>query len=93
MADIDSSPGDPMFFLHHNYIDRYWWNWQQANASSRLWAMAGNTVNETANVEPATGWVNATLAYELSMYDIIPNVTIESVMNIQGGYLCYEYDY
>lgn len=93
MADIDSSPGEPAFFLHHNYIDRLWWKWQEADSANRLYAIGGPTVNITLNVEPATGWTNATLDYVLSSYGLLPNTTIETVMNIQGGYLCYRYDY
>ncbi|CZR52293.1 related to monophenol monooxygenase (tyrosinase) [Phialocephala subalpina] len=89
MIDVAASPGDPMFFMHHTYLDRIWWQWQQINATSRLYGMGGNTTTS----EPATGWVTTTLDYVLSSYGIIPNVTIDEVMNIQGGYLCYEYEY
>jgi tyrosinase len=89
MIDVAASPGDPMFFMHHTYLDRIWWQWQQINATSRLYGMGGNTTTS----EPATGWVTTTLDYVLSSYGIIPNVTIDKVMNIQGGYLCYEYEY
>ncbi|KAH8647224.1 hypothetical protein BX600DRAFT_484524 [Xylariales sp. PMI_506] len=98
MADIDSSPGDPAFFAHHTYIDRLWWQWQQANASARLYAMDGNALNVTylelaGDVPPAGGWPNTTLDYVLNVYDILPDVEIREVMNAQGGLLCYEYDY
>ncbi|RDW69196.1 tyrosinase central protein-like protein [Coleophoma cylindrospora] len=97
MADIDSSPGDPAFFLHHNYVDRIWWQWQQANASFRMYDMSGNSVNLSLplNIEntPASGWPNTTLDYTLNVADILPSVSIQTVMNVQGGYLCYKYDY
>jgi tyrosinase len=93
MSDIYSSPGEPAFFLHHNYIDRLWCQWQQANPEVRFWQMNGNIVNQTEYVEPATGWGTASLDYELSTYGMLPNVTIATVMNVQGGYLCCEYDY
>jgi len=28
------SPRDPVFFLHHNYVDKLWNDWQQVNVSS-----------------------------------------------------------
>lgn len=98
MSDIYASAGDPMFFMHHNYIDRMWWNWQVANASSRMFDVSGNNFNttfleETNAVLPASVAQNTTLDYVITVADIIPSVTIETVMNIQGGYLCYEYDY
>jgi tyrosinase len=31
---INSTPNDPMFFLHHNNVDRMWAAWQEANIDS-----------------------------------------------------------
>ncbi len=31
---INSTPNDPMFFLHHNNVDRMWAAWQEANLAS-----------------------------------------------------------
>jgi tyrosinase len=92
MSDIKSSPGDPIFFMHHMYIDRVWWQWQKQDPVNRLYDISGPTLNQTANVEPAGGWQNATLHYELSSFNIKPNTTIGHVMNTEGGYLCYGYD-
>ncbi|OJJ45991.1 hypothetical protein ASPZODRAFT_67720 [Penicilliopsis zonata CBS 506.65] len=92
MADIKSSPGDPVFFLHHAYIDRMWWNWQKTDPENRLYQIGGWVVNETANPEPAHGWGETTLGYVLSSYDMLPNVTVEEVMNPMNGYLCYDYE-
>ncbi|KAJ5632962.1 tyrosinase [Penicillium lividum] len=92
MADIKSSPGDPIFFMHHMYIDRVWWLWQKQDPINRLYDISGPTLNHTANIEPAGGWQNATLHYELSSFSIMANTTIGKVMNPQGGYLCYGYD-
>lgn len=94
MADIDSSPGDPAFFLHHNYIDRLWWMWQAANPEKRMFQVNGHSVNESYAPKPATGWVNTTLTTQLSVFNILPIITVEEVMNIQNGeLLCYTYDY
>lgn len=30
MTNMFSSPGDPLFFLHHGGLDWLWWTWQQA---------------------------------------------------------------
>ncbi|KAL3486996.1 hypothetical protein BJX62DRAFT_246259 [Aspergillus germanicus] len=92
MSDIKSSPGDPIFFMHHMYVDRIWWLWQMKDPVNRLYDISGPTVNQTANEEPAGGWQNATLHYELSSFEIMPNITIGEVMDTKGGYLCYEYD-
>jgi len=89
MTDVDSSPGDPIFYLHHNYIDRLYWQWQQLDPTNRLHLVSGNsTINE-----PVGGWEDMTLDYEMNMWGIVDNVTIGDVTNIQGGYLCYEFEY
>jgi tyrosinase len=88
MTDVDSSPGDLVFYLH-TYLDRLWWQWEQINAAERMFAIEGNTTV----TEPPSGWETMTIDYEMDMYDIVPNVTIRDVVNIQGGYLCYEYEY
>jgi tyrosinase len=33
--DVFTSPGDPIFYLHHSMIDRVWWIWQSLNPSER----------------------------------------------------------
>lgn len=63
-----------------------------------MFDMSGNAWNMTTlevnNVTlPAGVDLNTTLDYILEVSDVIPEVTIQEVMNIQGGYLCYEYDY
>lgn len=96
MGDKDTSPGDPIFFLHHNYVDRIWWQWQTANPDSRMYDMSGTTFNTTyltAEGIDAPATATAGLDYILNIADILPDVTIEEVMNVQNGLLCYDYDY
>jgi len=87
MASAVSSPGDPIFYLHHAFLDRVWWQWQEGALPARLSDFAGYTTE----YEPVTGWVNATLDDELNMFGIIPNATVRDLMDIRGGRLCYEY--
>ncbi|KAI1152315.1 Di-copper centre-containing protein [Nemania diffusa] len=42
MMNVQLSPGDPIFYLHHGYLDRVWWDWQTRNLSARLFEVAGN---------------------------------------------------
>jgi hypothetical protein len=98
---------DPLFYLHHTNLDRLWWEWQTANLSSRLYDMSGgNTppvwwleanyrVNITeAQIEGFNDPGNkTTLKHNLIMEGIVPNVTIEGVMDISNDPLCYEYVY
>ncbi|KAI9930692.1 hypothetical protein ASPWEDRAFT_171316 [Aspergillus wentii DTO 134E9] len=89
MGDVSGSPADPIFFLHHGFIDRNWWHWQNQDRDARLYQVNGHTTES----EPEGGWVETTLNYTLTSYEIIPDTTIYHVMDTEGGYLCYTYDY
>ena len=41
MMNPISSPGDPIFFMHHAWLDRLWAKWQ-AEDPARLQDMGGN---------------------------------------------------
>ncbi|KAF8055434.1 tyrosinase [Lyophyllum atratum] len=84
MADTYSSPGDPLFFLHHANLDRIWWTWQMADPAKRLYAVSGRT-----SVTPPYG--SLTLGFMLEMANLAPRVPVREVMDIGGGCLCYEY--
>ncbi|KAK9775831.1 hypothetical protein AB5N19_01477 [Seiridium cardinale] len=36
MADVSASPSDPSFFLHHLFVDRNFWLWQELDASRKV---------------------------------------------------------
>ncbi|KAK4173962.1 putative tyrosinase [Triangularia setosa] len=42
MGNPVSSPGDPVFYLHHAWLDRLWAQWQDLNPEVRLREMGGN---------------------------------------------------
>lgn len=89
MQEVSFSPGDPLFYMHHGFIDRNYWVWQNADTAERYTQLGGYTTQ----TEPSTGWVETTLEYSLTSLGIMPAVPISEVMNTQGGYLCYKYDY
>lgn len=99
MSDIDNSPADPTFFLHHSYLDRVWWNWQSANSGEHMFDISGDAYNVTYldEIDYTGTAINAsavtTLDYVINVDDILSDVTIYEIMNIQGGVLCYAYDY
>ncbi|KAK0391997.1 hypothetical protein NLU13_1495 [Sarocladium strictum] len=121
MMDGDSitSPGDPLFIMHHGFVDKMWADWQSRDAA-RLTeiaglnaqdpdvgfsefpgdmesesAMWGHPTPEMLDVTPDPKAGDAggeiTLGHILSSLGIIPDATVADVMDIQGGYLCYEY--
>ncbi|KAL1620945.1 hypothetical protein SLS54_005877 [Diplodia seriata] len=105
MLDVVSSPGDPLFFLHHTNLDRLWWLWQSANLTARLTDMTGRNVPQTSYLEqngfdyPGPDILNydgdpanvTTLNHNLWMVGIIPNATVGEVMDLGGELICAEY--
>jgi tyrosinase len=41
MADGIASPGDPIFYLHHTWLDKIFWEWQALDLPARLNDMGG----------------------------------------------------
>ncbi|KAF7522554.1 hypothetical protein G7054_g12090 [Neopestalotiopsis clavispora] len=44
MSDPTLSPGDPVFYLHHSWLDKIWWRWQEGNLTARLTDMGGPNI-------------------------------------------------
>ncbi|KAL1852026.1 hypothetical protein VTK73DRAFT_9321 [Phialemonium thermophilum] len=42
MVNPISSPGDPVFFLHHAWLDKLWADWQAQDPAARLADVGGN---------------------------------------------------
>ncbi|KAJ6532764.1 tyrosinase [Mycena vulgaris] len=84
MLNTYSSPGDPVFYLHHANLDRIWWNWQQLDLPKRLFDVSGRS-----SVDPP--FVNITLAFELKMLNLAPLIPIRDIMDPSSQPLCYTY--
>ncbi|KAF7358946.1 Tyrosinase central domain-containing protein [Mycena sanguinolenta] len=85
MGDRYSSPGDPLFYLHHAFLDKIWWDWVQMDYSSRVKDISGrSTVNPPH--------VDVTLDFELDMGMLAPPVTIREVMDVPNQLLCHTYE-
>ncbi len=48
MVNTQLSPGDPVFFLHHTYLDSLWWRWQSMDLPNRLTDMGGPNIPASA---------------------------------------------
>lgn len=44
MLDPIASPGDPVFYLHHTYLDYIFWQWQAQNLPARLSDIGGRNI-------------------------------------------------
>ncbi|KAJ7847812.1 tyrosinase [Mycena olivaceomarginata] len=84
MLNTYSSPGDPVFYLHHANLDRIWWTWQQLDLPHRLFDVSGRS-----SVDPP--FVNITLAFQLKMLNLAPLVPIRDIMDPTSEPSCYRY--
>jgi tyrosinase len=39
-----SSPGDPIFWMHHAWLDKLFWDWQAKDKTKRLKEIGGNNI-------------------------------------------------
>ncbi|KAI1859674.1 uncharacterized protein JN550_011869 [Neoarthrinium moseri] len=107
MVDVVLSPGDPVFYLHHGWLDAMWWKWQSLDLPNRLKDMGGRNIPRESYVGniglplPGPEWTNhdgddgsvTTLNHVLYMSDMYPNVTVADVMDVRGDVVCAEYFY
>jgi len=88
MANVWSSPNDPLFFLHHGNLDRIWAIWQK-QSPDRLYAHGGP-------IYP-NGTGTTTLSDLMYMSDFVapslPIRVVQDILNRDGkGILCYDYE-
>lgn len=82
MEDPYASPADPVFWLHHAFIDRNFRIWQNGNPSVRT-----TTINGKDHFGNAL-----TLDTVLSMPNLLPDITVREILDTTGT-LCYKYSY
>ncbi|KAF7536186.1 hypothetical protein G7054_g4736 [Neopestalotiopsis clavispora] len=46
------SPGDPVFYLHHSWLDLNWWKWQNLDLETRLTDMGGPNLPNVGGGRP-----------------------------------------
>jgi tyrosinase len=84
MSDVATSCGDPVFFMHHGYVDHMWRLWQNKGYPGRL-----SDISSALNPD---GSGTVTLNTVLSSRGLRPSVRVSDVMNTEGPYLCYKYN-
>jgi tyrosinase len=105
MLDVALSPGDPMFYLHHGWLDVMWWKWQTLDLPGRLTDMGGRNVPRKSYVQglgmslPGREWTDyqgetgstTTLKHVIYNSGLAPNVTVGDIMDVGGDAICAEY--
>ncbi|KAL1860641.1 hypothetical protein VTK73DRAFT_7236 [Phialemonium thermophilum] len=88
MSDVAASPSDPIFWMHHSFVDH----------SFRIWQNAAASRTTTINGKDHEG-NPLTLDTTISVGGIFPDVKVRDVLNTMsgatiGGYpWCYRYNY
>jgi len=54
MINAVSSPGDPIFYLHHTWLDKVWWEWQALDRKTRTSAAGIGGTNVMSDEEIKT---------------------------------------
>ncbi|PPQ73806.1 hypothetical protein CVT24_007258 [Panaeolus cyanescens] len=87
MSNFYSSPGEPLFYLHHAHLDHIWWKWQNADPEKRMYQVTGRTT-------PEDDFRNVTLEFPLSVGQLDPGhgARIGDMMNIRQQPNCYDYE-
>ncbi|KAI1049168.1 hypothetical protein LB506_004653 [Fusarium annulatum] len=95
MGDMYSSPGDPIFWLHHTNVDRLWDKWQRLDWPARKSDISGP---DTQYAYPYDffgdkAYKNITLAYVMDFGNLLPDrryVTVEEAMDTRRLGYTYE---
>lgn len=89
MSDFFSSPGDPLFFMHHTQIDRLWTLWQKKDPRKREYAISGT--GTFLNYPPSPEFK---LSDKLSLGRLSPKgpLPLGALMSTRRGPFCYVYE-
>ncbi|KII92640.1 hypothetical protein PLICRDRAFT_104279 [Plicaturopsis crispa FD-325 SS-3] len=75
------SPNDPLFWIHHVFLDKIWYDWQYHNVSANFY-----------NFSPDASLQNFTTDTMIPSDTMLESTTYGSVLDTKGGFLCYTYD-
>jgi tyrosinase len=85
MGDVYASPGDPVFWLHHLFIDHNYRIWQLGDEGARTSAAGVNGKDVYGNT--------LTMDTMIYMEGLAPDIAIRDIINTKSTTLCYRYDY
>ncbi|KAF7596004.1 hypothetical protein BBP40_003783 [Aspergillus hancockii] len=86
MGDLFTSTQDPIFMLHHSMVDRMWYQWQDQDLSTRLYALNGTGIIYNP---PSAPLVTVDTVVEFGVLDSPQRV--KDIMDPRGCSYCYRY--
>jgi len=84
MSSQAQSPADPIFWLHHSYVDWTWKRWQ--NQQSWRWTSISGCADKRSPCTPLT--VNT----QLTSMGLFRTMTVGDLLDSEGPVGCYTYD-
>lgn len=93
IGNVYSSPGDPLFYLHHANMDRLWYTWQKKHWPARKKDIGGPDTQFAYpfNFFGDVPYKNVTLDYLMDFGPLMKSQLIGDVMDTEGEVLCYNY--
>ncbi|KAK4232958.1 tyrosinase-like protein [Achaetomium macrosporum] len=84
---LSTSPNDPIFFMHHGFVDWQWKRWQNA-VPSRSTTITG-CAEYPGDGSPCIPLTRDTV---LTTMGLIPDMTVGDVLDTENDIMCYTYD-
>lgn len=84
MSNQAQSPADPIFFLHHSYVDWSWKRWQNQNYAR--WTSISGCADKKS---PCTA---LTVNTQLTSMGLFRTMTVGDLLDTEGSIGCYTYD-
>ncbi|KAJ3209034.1 hypothetical protein HDU83_000127 [Entophlyctis luteolus] len=84
MANASISPNDPLFWMHHVFVDKVWWRWQSRCESFKFDYEGPLTANDPIDL---AGTDTATMTEDVDTW----GVTVGELLDTEGSLLCYTY--
>ncbi|KAL4993753.1 hypothetical protein BDV10DRAFT_17459 [Aspergillus recurvatus] len=92
LADVFASPQDPVFMLHHGFIDRLWDAWQRSGSDAGEGTDRMKALNGTTMYTNPPGAEEATLDTVMEFGVLGGPKRIGEVMDVRRGEYCYRYE-
>ncbi|KAL2194360.1 tyrosinase-like protein [Corynascus similis CBS 632.67] len=86
MSRISAAPVDPLFYIHHAFVDWQWARWQEESPSRRKTTISGCAEGH------GSGCVRLTEDTVLAGLGVFPDMTVADVLDTENKILCYTYD-